>query len=89
MAGWGLATPNGRRPSPTLQELEVMVMDARMCNNSRYWKGEIFPSMICFEGQRRGSAPAKVSVRGSGGCKSSAHPQPGCGGLRGDVHPEQ
>ncbi|NWZ42928.1 GRAM protein, partial [Brachypodius atriceps] len=48
-----------RELSPTLQELEVTVMDVRMCNNSRFWKGEIFPSMICFQGQHRGSAPAK------------------------------
>ncbi|NXH24459.1 GRAM protein, partial [Myiagra hebetior] len=45
--------------SPTLLELEVTVMDPRMCNNSRFWKGEIAPTMICFQGQRRGSAPAK------------------------------
>ncbi|NXL77466.1 GRAM protein, partial [Leptocoma aspasia] len=45
--------------SPTLQELEVTVMDARMCNNSRFWNGSIGPAMICFQGQHRGSAPAK------------------------------
>ncbi|NXO07736.1 GRAM protein, partial [Oriolus oriolus] len=45
--------------SPTLQELEVAVMDARMCNNSRFWDGDIAPTMICFQGQQRGSAPAK------------------------------
>ncbi|NXK70127.1 GRAM protein, partial [Sylvietta virens] len=48
-----------RRPSPTLQELNVTVMDARMCNNSRFWRGGIGPTMICFQGQHRGSAPAK------------------------------
>ncbi|NWV31123.1 GRAM protein, partial [Grantiella picta] len=45
--------------SPTLQELEVTVVDARMCNNSRFWHGEIAPTMICFQGQRRGSAPTR------------------------------
>ncbi|NXE83332.1 GRAM protein, partial [Cochlearius cochlearius] len=40
--------------SPTLQELEVTVLDTRMCNNSRFWDGEIAPTMICFQG-RRGS----------------------------------
>ncbi|NWW37690.1 GRAM protein, partial [Panurus biarmicus] len=48
-----------RGPSPTLQELNVTVMDARMCNNSRYWNGGIGPAMICFQGLDRGSAPAK------------------------------
>ncbi|NWT89353.1 GRAM protein, partial [Lanius ludovicianus] len=45
--------------SPTLQELEVTVMDSRMCNNSRFWHGSITSTMICFQGQHRGSAPAK------------------------------
>ncbi|NXS48750.1 GRAM protein, partial [Balaeniceps rex] len=44
--------------SPTLQELAVTVLDARMCNNSRYWDGDISPTMICFQGHR-GSAPSK------------------------------
>ncbi|NWI54259.1 GRAM protein, partial [Calyptomena viridis] len=45
--------------SPTLQELEVTVMDPRMCNNSRFWDGGIAPTMICFQGKPRGSAPSK------------------------------
>ncbi|NWS25531.1 GRAM protein, partial [Polioptila caerulea] len=40
--------------SPTLQELQVTVMDARMCNNSRFWDGDIGPAMICFQGQLAG-----------------------------------
>ncbi|NWV14045.1 GRAM protein, partial [Ptilonorhynchus violaceus] len=48
-----------RRLSPTLQELEVTVMDARMCNNSRFWHGGIAPTMICFQGRQPRSAPAK------------------------------
>ncbi|NXM13719.1 GRAM protein, partial [Ploceus nigricollis] len=48
-----------RKLSPTLQELEVTVMDVRMCNNSRFWRGQIGPAMICFEGQPGGSAPGK------------------------------
>ncbi|NXQ74278.1 GRAM protein, partial [Quiscalus mexicanus] len=50
-----------RRLSPTLQELEVTVMDTRMCNNSRFWHGDIGPTTICFQGQRRGSAPEMFS----------------------------
>ncbi|NXM61934.1 GRAM protein, partial [Illadopsis cleaveri] len=45
--------------SPTLKELEVKVMDVQECNSSQLWDGEIGPGMICFEGQDRGSAPAK------------------------------
>ncbi|NXT58699.1 GRAM protein, partial [Pluvianellus socialis] len=47
------------RLSPTLQELEVKVLDPRMCNNSRFWKGEIAPTMICFQGLCKGSTPSK------------------------------
>uniref|UniRef100_A0A8C3QLE8 Granzyme M n=1 Tax=Cyanoderma ruficeps TaxID=181631 RepID=A0A8C3QLE8_9PASS len=57
VAGWGVTDSKGRSLSPTLKELEVKVMDVRMCNNSRFWKGEIGPTMICFQGQERGSAP--------------------------------
>ncbi|XP_063259432.1 granzyme M-like [Prinia subflava] len=59
LAGWGLTHPKGGGPSPTLQELEVTVMDTRVCNNSRFWRGEIGPAMICFQGQPPGSTPAK------------------------------
>ncbi|NWH71777.1 GRAM protein, partial [Piaya cayana] len=45
--------------SATLQEMEVTVLDARMCNNSRFWHGGIAPTMICFQGRRKGSAPSK------------------------------
>ncbi|XP_076215272.1 granzyme M isoform X2 [Aptenodytes patagonicus] len=57
LAGWGLRRRGGL--SPTLQELEVTVLDARMCNNSRFWDGGIAPTMICFQGRRGGSAPSK------------------------------
>ncbi|XP_064493378.1 granzyme M-like isoform X2 [Pseudopipra pipra] len=72
LAGWGLRGRGGL--SPTLQELEVKVMDPRMCNNSRFWDGGIAPTMICFQGQPRGSAPAKVSVWGSEGYKALPTP---------------
>ncbi|KAI6072285.1 Granzyme M-like protein [Aix galericulata] len=61
LAGWGVP----REPAAALQELEVAVLDARMCNNSRFWHGGIAPTMICFQGRHRGAAPTKV--RGSGG----------------------
>ncbi|NXO45262.1 GRAM protein, partial [Locustella ochotensis] len=68
-----------RRLSPTLQELEVTVMDVRMCNNSRFWHGAIGPAMICFQGPQRGSAPAKVSP-GRGHSLVSPPPQGDSGG---------
>ncbi|NXS64362.1 GRAM protein, partial [Brachypteracias leptosomus] len=47
------------RLSPTLQELEVTVLDPRMCNNSRFWNGDIAPTMICFQGLHKGSGISK------------------------------
>ncbi|NWH83138.1 GRAM protein, partial [Piaya cayana] len=58
LAGWGVRGHQGL--SATLQEMEVTVLDARMCNNSRFWHGGIAPTMICFQGRRKGSAPSKV-----------------------------
>ncbi|XP_032059801.1 granzyme M [Aythya fuligula] len=55
LAGWGVP----RDPAAALQELEVAVLDARMCNNSRFWHGGIAPTMICFQGRHRGAAPTK------------------------------
>uniref|UniRef100_A0A8C8A5L8 Granzyme M n=1 Tax=Otus sunia TaxID=257818 RepID=A0A8C8A5L8_9STRI len=53
LAGWGSRGHGGL--SPTLQELEVTVLDTQMCNNSRFWNGDITPAMICFQGHRKGS----------------------------------
>ncbi|NXF87169.1 GRAM protein, partial [Eubucco bourcierii] len=58
--------------SPKLQELEVAVLDARMCNNSRFWNGGIAPTMICFQGQRQGSAPSKGDSGGPLVCGTQA-----------------
>uniref|UniRef100_A0A8C8SLF5 Granzyme M n=1 Tax=Pelusios castaneus TaxID=367368 RepID=A0A8C8SLF5_9SAUR len=56
VAGWGLSKEGGKL-SPVLRELDVKVMDARMCNNSRFWNGGITESMICIEGVEKGSTP--------------------------------
>lgn len=80
LAGWGVRRHGGL--SPTLQELEVTVLDTQMCNNSRFWNGDIAPTMICFQGRHRGSAPSKVRswwgpkvfARGPTGCKALSSP---------------
>uniref|UniRef100_A0A8C3U0K0 Granzyme M n=1 Tax=Catharus ustulatus TaxID=91951 RepID=A0A8C3U0K0_CATUS len=69
LAGWG--SRGDGELSPTLQEMEVTVMDVRMCNNSRFWKGGIGPAMICFQGLQCGSAPAKVRAWGCKGDSGS------------------
>ncbi|POI29960.1 hypothetical protein CIB84_006291 [Bambusicola thoracicus] len=56
LAGWG----GQQGLAAALQELEVAVLDTRMCNNSRFWNGELTPTMICFEGRGRGTAPTNV-----------------------------
>ncbi|XP_027625359.1 granzyme M [Tupaia chinensis] len=40
MAGWGL-TQRGGRLARALQELDLRVLDTRMCNNSRFWHGRL------------------------------------------------
>lgn len=64
LAGWG-----GRKGlAAALQELEVTVLDTRMCNNSRFWNGDLTPTMICFQGRGHGKAPTKVRSWEGGGC---------------------
>ncbi|XP_068776014.1 granzyme M-like isoform X2 [Struthio camelus] len=69
VAGWG--GPRAGRLSLRLQQLNVTVLDARMCNNSRFWNGEIAPTMICFQG-RKGSAPTKGDSGGPLVCGKKA-----------------
>uniref|UniRef100_A0A2K6UZN6 Granzyme M n=1 Tax=Saimiri boliviensis boliviensis TaxID=39432 RepID=A0A2K6UZN6_SAIBB len=47
VAGWGL-TRQGGHLARALRELDVQVLDTRMCNNSRFWSGSLFPNMVCF-----------------------------------------
>ncbi|KAM6040290.1 granzyme M isoform 1-T1 [Theristicus caerulescens] len=70
IAGWGIREHG--RLSPTLQELEVTVLDTRMCNNSRFWNGDITPTMICFQGRHRGSAPSQGDSGGPLVCGNRA-----------------
>lgn len=80
MAGWGLTQQAGQLAG-ALQELDVHVLDARMCNNSRFWKGSITHDMICLEAKAKDQAPCKV--RGSSrearqpGLRGGQKPRPG------------
>ncbi|XP_019571559.2 granzyme M isoform X1 [Rhinolophus sinicus] len=58
VAGWGLTQQDGQL-ARVLQELDVQVLDARMCNNSRFWHGGITPDMLCLEAMSRNWAPCK------------------------------
>ncbi|NXQ06774.1 GRAM protein, partial [Vidua macroura] len=66
-----------RQLSPTLQELEVTVVDTQKCNSSSFWRGKIGPAMICFQGQHRGSAPTK----GDSGSPSVCGKRPAVAGV--------
>ncbi|KAL2764101.1 granzyme M isoform 2, partial [Daubentonia madagascariensis] len=57
VAGWGV-THQGGQLARALQELDVRVLDSRMCNNSRFWRGSITPRMVCLEAARN-QAPCK------------------------------
>ncbi|XP_007489491.2 granzyme M [Monodelphis domestica] len=58
VAGWGQLRQDGGS-AQTLQELNVKVLDSRMCNNSRFWHGKITPTTLCVAGIKKGSAPCK------------------------------
>ncbi|XP_062969142.1 granzyme M [Cynocephalus volans] len=58
VAGWGL-THQGGQPAQALQELDVRVLDARMCNNSRFWHGSITRHMVCLAADSNNQAPCK------------------------------
>ncbi|XP_007952773.1 granzyme M [Orycteropus afer afer] len=57
VAGWGLT--QARRLARALRELDVRVLDARMCNNSRFWSGAIAPHMFCLSAEAQHQAPCK------------------------------
>ncbi|XP_030396130.1 granzyme M-like isoform X2 [Gopherus evgoodei] len=71
VAGWGRFR-EGSKYSPVLRELDVKVMDIRMCNNSRYWHGEVTSTMMCIEGIEKGSAPCKGDSGGPVVCGKKA-----------------
>ncbi|XP_053869772.1 granzyme M-like isoform X1 [Malaclemys terrapin pileata] len=71
VAGWGRFR-EGSKYSPVLRELNVKVMDIRMCNNSRYWDGEVTSTMMCFEGVEKGSAPCQGDSGGPVVCGKKA-----------------
>uniref|UniRef100_A0A8D0GQM7 Granzyme M n=1 Tax=Sphenodon punctatus TaxID=8508 RepID=A0A8D0GQM7_SPHPU len=56
VAGWGVHEQDGEL-SHVLRELDVAVMDIRMCNGSRFWNGEVFKNMICIDVAQANSAP--------------------------------
>lgn len=57
-AGWGL-TRQGGRLSRVLRELDLRVLDTRMCNNSRFWNGSLSPHVVCLEADSKDQAPCK------------------------------
>ncbi|XP_067415647.1 granzyme M [Emydura macquarii macquarii] len=71
VAGWGIVSQESK-PSPVLRELNVKVMDARMCNNSRFWDGQLTSTMMCIEGVEKGSAPCKGDSGGPVVCGKRA-----------------
>lgn len=58
IAGWGM-TRQGGRLAEALQELDLRVLDTRMCNNSRFWNGVLVDSMLCLKAGTKGQAPCK------------------------------
>lgn len=88
MAGWGRIHQGGPL-ARALQELDLRVLDTRMCNNSRFWNGALEDGMLCLKAAARNQAPCKVKGTrrlGLGGNSSwlltpLAGPRRGRGGL--------
>lgn len=57
-AGWGI-TRQGGHLARSLQELDLRLLDTRMCNNSRFWNGVLTDSMLCLKAGAKGQAPCK------------------------------
>lgn len=54
----------------------MRVLDTRMCNNSRFWNGEITRYMLCLEAESRKQAPCKVRERGQSEARGNSTPLP-------------
>nr|XP_033806157.1 granzyme M-like isoform X2 [Geotrypetes seraphini] len=50
VAGWGCYHAKSSL-SDVLREVNVKIMDSGRCNNSHFWNGKIFKSMICIQGE--------------------------------------
>lgn len=59
-AGWGITHQRGQL-AKSLQELDLRLLDTRMCNNSRFWNGVLTDSMLCLKAGAKGQAPCKVT----------------------------
>ncbi|XP_054431941.1 granzyme M [Pteronotus mesoamericanus] len=68
VAGWGQTKQHGPL-ARALRELDVQVLDARMCNNSRFWHGDITASMICLDASTKNQGPCKGDSGGPLVCK--------------------
>ncbi|XP_012978423.1 granzyme M isoform X3 [Mesocricetus auratus] len=58
-AGWGI-THQGGHLAQALQELDLHVLDTRMCNNSRFWNGALEEGMLCLKAVAKSQAPCKL-----------------------------
>ncbi|XP_029398196.1 granzyme M isoform X3 [Mus pahari] len=52
-------TRQGGPQAKALQELDLRVLDTRMCNNSRFWNGALIDSMLCLKAGNKSQAPCK------------------------------
>ncbi|KYO27141.1 granzyme M [Alligator mississippiensis] len=71
VAGWGVTEQPGKL-SPVLKELDIKVLDGRMCNGSRFWHGELTPTMTCYQAVVKRSAPCKGDSGGPVVCGKMA-----------------
>ncbi|XP_055463797.1 granzyme M [Psammomys obesus] len=58
IAGWGITHQSGHL-ARVLQELDLRVLDTRMCNNSRFWNGSLVANMLCLKAGSKSQGPCK------------------------------
>ncbi|XP_030117496.4 acrosin-like isoform X1 [Taeniopygia guttata] len=69
IAGWRAAPDSAPGPRPLLQEAKVRLMDAQVCNSSRWYGGAVQPQELCAGYPRGGIDTCQGDIGGPLVCK--------------------
>uniref|UniRef100_A0A674GCP3 Peptidase S1 domain-containing protein n=1 Tax=Taeniopygia guttata TaxID=59729 RepID=A0A674GCP3_TAEGU len=73
IAGWRAAPDSAPGPRPLLQEAKVRLMDAQVCNSSRWYGGAVQPQELCAGYPRGGIDTCQGDIGGPLVCKDKTH----------------
>uniref|UniRef100_A0A674GBB1 Peptidase S1 domain-containing protein n=1 Tax=Taeniopygia guttata TaxID=59729 RepID=A0A674GBB1_TAEGU len=71
IAGWRAAPDSAPGPRPLLQEAKVRLMDAQVCNSSRWYGGAVQPQELCAGYPRGGIDTCQGDIGGPLVCKDN------------------